>query len=287
MGGHRDDRQAAPRARSAARIAAVASKPLISGICTSIRTRSNVPRAAASTACASVVDDGDVVAALAEHRAGDALVDGVVLGEQDASAGVVPAPTRRAAGAAAARVAAAGIASSSGTVNEKTLPTSGVLSTRSVPPISRTSRRDRQAQPGAAVLARRGAVGLRERLEDQLLLARAAMPMPVSLTAKARSRAVPVVAPARRDRDASPRPRAVNLMALPTRLAAPGGAARHRPSARSGTSSATSQVERQALAVRLHRQRAAVASARVARRRTAGVRARACRLRSSRSRGRR
>ena len=44
-------------------------------------------------------------------------------------------------------------------------------------------RGDGQAQPGAAVLARGRAVGLREGLEDQLLLL-GGMPMPVSRTAK-------------------------------------------------------------------------------------------------------
>ena len=52
----------------------------------------------------------------------------------------------------------------------KVAPLPGTLSTRMLPPI-RPSRAptDGQPQPGAAVLARGGAIGLREVLEDPLL----------------------------------------------------------------------------------------------------------------------
>ena len=50
VGGHGDDRGMGAVAASRARIAAVASKPSISGICTSISTRSNGPSSSAATA---------------------------------------------------------------------------------------------------------------------------------------------------------------------------------------------------------------------------------------------
>jgi hypothetical protein len=49
---------------------------------------------------------------------------------------------------------------------------------------------DREAEAGAAVLAAGGAVGLLERLEDDLLLVRG-MPMPVSVTEKASTGSAP------------------------------------------------------------------------------------------------
>ena len=60
------------------------------------------------------------------------------------------------------------------TVKKKVLPTPGSLSSQTRPPISSTSRRQMvRPKPGAAVLARGGHVGLRERLEQlrRLLLA--------------------------------------------------------------------------------------------------------------------
>ena len=78
------------------------------------------------------------------------------------------------------------------------------------------TRRDGQAEPGAAEPARRRAVGLRERLEDALCKRSRAMPMPVSRTAK-RERARPSRRRCRRvRRRATTSPRSVNLMALPT-----------------------------------------------------------------------
>ena len=95
---------------SAARIAAVASRPPISGICTSIST--SVERLARHRfhGLRAVVDDGDLMTALGQHRAGDALVDAVVLGQQDASAGVAPGADAAPLGVAAASRAAAGSA---------------------------------------------------------------------------------------------------------------------------------------------------------------------------------
>ena len=77
-----------PRSRS--RIAAVASKPSISGICTSISTRSNALAGERRERLAAVLDDDRPVAGAFQHAHGDALVDRVVLGDQHAQ----PAPGR-------------------------------------------------------------------------------------------------------------------------------------------------------------------------------------------------
>ena len=91
---------------------------------------------------------------------------------------------------------------------------------QSRPPISSHQlRRDRQAEAGAAVLARRRAVGLRERLEDRCCLLRRRCRCRCRVTAKC-SRA-PLGRPARPSTptvDRHRRLRSVNLIALPTRL---------------------------------------------------------------------
>ena len=69
---------------------AVASKPSISGICTSISTRSNALARQRGERLVAVVGDGHAMSALRQQADRDALVDDVVLGEQDAAAGGRP-----------------------------------------------------------------------------------------------------------------------------------------------------------------------------------------------------
>ena len=83
---------------------------------------------------------------------------------------------------------------------------------------------DREPEPGAAVLARGRAVGLRERLEDRAAAAPRSMPMPVSLTrtrsrTPPRERSWPGSSRRRRaDRARATSPRSVNLNALESRF---------------------------------------------------------------------
>ena len=121
------------------------------------------------------------------------------------------------------------------------LPRSTSLSTQIRPPISSTSwRRDRQAQPGAAVAARRRGVGLHERTEDLRLLAPRGMPMPVSDTAKRQRAPRPRAGSTPTSTDTSPR--SVNLMALPTRLISTWRRRPGSPTSASGTSGAMRQA---------------------------------------------
>ncbi len=62
----------------------MASRPSISGICTSIRTTSYFCRSRASSASRPLCNDIGPVAHLAEDAGGDLLVDDVVLGQQKA-----------------------------------------------------------------------------------------------------------------------------------------------------------------------------------------------------------
>ena len=72
----------------AARIAAVASKPSISGICTSISTTSNAFALDGRQRLAAVAGDDHLMPALLQQRDGQPLIDRVVLGQQDRAAGV-------------------------------------------------------------------------------------------------------------------------------------------------------------------------------------------------------
>ncbi len=78
------------------------------------------------------------------------------------------------------------------------------------------SRGDGQAQPGAAELARRGAVRLRESLEDELLLFRRRCRCRCRVTTKCSWSSSGVLESTAILSPTSPR--SVNLMALPTRL---------------------------------------------------------------------
>ena len=85
--GHRDDRHVrAPVSRSRSRIAAVASKPPISGICTSISTTSNAVALERVERFAAVAGDRHLVTAPFEQARREPLVDRVVLGEQHVQA---------------------------------------------------------------------------------------------------------------------------------------------------------------------------------------------------------
>ena len=68
VGRHGDDRQVAARVASRSRgWPAVASKPSISGICTSINTRSKGSRLQAASACFAVAGDHDGVPPLLQQ----------------------------------------------------------------------------------------------------------------------------------------------------------------------------------------------------------------------------
>ena len=80
----RHDRECVPPvACSRTRIAAIASAPPISGICMSMRIRSNGSRSNLSSAMQSVFRERHRVPGLLEHADRDALVDDVVLGQQN------------------------------------------------------------------------------------------------------------------------------------------------------------------------------------------------------------
>ena len=99
--------------------------------------------------------------------------------------------------------------------------------------------RDREAKPGAALLARVRAVDLLELLEDLAPGRPAAMPGPVSRTATLK-------APSARRRAIATSPASVNLIALPTRLSSTWVRRRSSP-APSGRSVGDLDVQREAL----------------------------------------
>ena len=84
VGRQRDDRRAPARSFSRCRIAAVASMPSITGICTSISTTSNACCSRASTASRPLRDRRDGVPLLLQQADRQTLIDEVVLGQQDA-----------------------------------------------------------------------------------------------------------------------------------------------------------------------------------------------------------
>ena len=84
VGGHGDDAWTAPAASTARECAAVASRPSISGICTSINTTSYGCRSSARDRLQPIARHVRAVAELRQQAQGELLVDGVVLGEQDA-----------------------------------------------------------------------------------------------------------------------------------------------------------------------------------------------------------
>ena len=138
-------------------------------------------------------------------------------------------------------------------MNENALPTSGVLSTleRAAHQLHEPQR-DGQPEPGAAVLARRRSVGLRERLEDQLLLARAGCRC--RCRAPGRHDGAPAASVAtRRDRDIDrTAPWAVNLMALPTRFSSTWRMRSPSPTGARARRRRPSQVSARPLRLRLH-----------------------------------
>ena len=112
---------------------------------------------------------------------------------------------------------------------------------------------DRQAEPGAAVMARGRCVDLRERLEQALRPGRGGMPMPVSRT----SQRIVVSLRIRGDqlaRRSTPRRCAVNLMALLPRLSSTWRRRPGSPITHSGSSGIDVGDELESLGVRLDRQ---------------------------------
>ena len=92
VGGDGDDRRGRARCRrSALRIAAVASKPSMPGICTSIRMTSKRPRGRQRHRLAAGGRRRHRVAALLEHVRDQRLVGGVVLDDQHVEAAAAPA----------------------------------------------------------------------------------------------------------------------------------------------------------------------------------------------------
>ena len=108
---------------------------------------------------------------------------------------------------------------------------------------------DGQAQAGAAVLARRGHVGLRERLETASPTARGVMPMPVSRTENLSCTFSPVRSSSSMLSRISPC--SVNLTALLTKLVRIWPRRSGSPSRCSGIAGATCGQELEALVVRL------------------------------------
>ena len=117
--------------------------------------------------------------ALREHARRDRAVDHVVLGEQDAQPGAIAGPSASEGSRTSARSvsldepATGFCATRNHAVKWNVVPSPSVLSIQILPPhLLDQLRGDRQAEPGAAVVARRRAIRLRERLEDQRLLFR-------------------------------------------------------------------------------------------------------------------
>ena len=102
-------------------------------------------------------------------------------------------------------------------------------------------RRDGQPQAGAAVLARRRAVGLGERRRRSASCLSAGMPMPCRGRRSAGRPRRPACSSSRHA-GRRPRPRSVNLMALPTRLTSTCRSRPGSPTSASGTSGATWQA---------------------------------------------
>ena len=209
------------RARDS-RMPPVASKPPISGIWTSIRTRSKSLAERRVDRLASVVDDGDHVAALGEQARGHVLVDDVVLGQEDRGA---RRTGRRRAGPPPPISAASRSRSAPrrrpiiGSVKWNVLPAPDSLSTQIRPPIICTSVaeivRPRPVPPNRRVVEPSAWLNASKMVA---CLSRG-MPMPVSVTREVQHRGrspVPALVLARARRSTSPR--SVNLMALPTRL---------------------------------------------------------------------
>ena len=170
------------------------------------------------------------------------------------------------------------------TVKLKVLPAPGALSTPISPPISCDQLlADRQAQAGAAVLARRRVVGLRERLEQ---LAGLLVGQADAGVAAPRSAAACRSARARRLRpSASISPRSVNLTALPTRLFSTCVSRIGSPTSSVGTSGAISNEQLQALVLDLRAEQVGDVVQRLLERELDLLECPAGRPRSSRSRG--
>ena len=115
VGGHGDDRDVARRSPPrAARMAAVASKPSISGICTSISTRSNGRSSRAASASWPLPATHDRVAPLLQQADGEPLVDRRCPRPAGAGACAGPSPVGAAAVARRSRSSAPRDAPSAG-----------------------------------------------------------------------------------------------------------------------------------------------------------------------------
>ncbi len=84
VGRHGDDRNMGAVTGSRLRIAAVVSTPSMTGICTSMRMRSNCCSLQRLQSLGAVARHHHAVAFLLEQAHGQALVHGVVLGQQNA-----------------------------------------------------------------------------------------------------------------------------------------------------------------------------------------------------------
>ena len=157
---------------------AVAWKPSISGICTSIRITSNSAACDLLDRLAAVVGDLHAVPALLQHAADEHLIGGHVFGQQHPAALRALARARStrlrrllASAAGDAALARRACAKRDGEV-ERAAAAQLAAHRQAAAHRANQVRGDRQPQAGAAVPARRRGVDLREGGEDSLLVRR-------------------------------------------------------------------------------------------------------------------
>ena len=236
--GHGDDRHGAARSRARRADRAVASKPSISGICTSMRTTSKRrrrerrgPRGRSPRASR--------VPRRSSMRRATSWLTALSSASSTRSARRCRRKRRALSRRYGRRAHGVPTAQADGCGTCCRSPTS--LSTQIAPAHQRHEPGgDRQPQPGAAVRARRRPVRLREALEDQRAACRPECRCPVSRDGEPQ-RDRPSAVGDRLDARPRRRPRSVNLIALPMQVdAAPGAARPGSPEHGAGTSATTS-----------------------------------------------
>ena len=162
----------APERRSRSRIAAVASSPSMTGICTSMKTRSKVSIDAQVGGFPAVGDDRDDVAEFVEHQLQHSLIHRDIVRDQDLETPWSAASVAGAIGPARRRAIGIG--------RRRRLEPDGEMERAAAPlraldPDAAAHQlhealRDGEAETRAAVASGRRAVGLGELLENQRLL---------------------------------------------------------------------------------------------------------------------
>ena len=168
---------------SRARMARVAVRPSITGICMSISTMSNRPRLEGRQGLGAVVDGDHLGPVRAQDQLDDALVGGMVLGQQDAQGGQAGQPRPRAGEARPVRIVASLQARTQRQLDHEPAADTGGGGRRDAPAHQldqgRQIDRPRPVPPKRRVM--RG-VGLAEAVEQAWRHDPASKPTPVSST---------------------------------------------------------------------------------------------------------